>query len=86
MSLIPITVFYNFKIIAVRTGTYFPFSKKLRCSCFDEEKQVLYFPQDFLQPIITPYELEFACDPERVWGSEYFADFRSVFSKIFLFV
>lgn len=34
--------------------------------------------RDFLQPIITPYELEVACDPKRVLDGEYFTDFRSL--------
>lgn len=35
--------------------------------------------REFLQPIITPYELEVACDPSREWCvGDYHADFRSL--------
>jgi len=33
---------------------------------------------DFYQSVITPYELEMACNPARVWGGEYVTDFREL--------
>ncbi|XP_042321774.1 2-(3-amino-3-carboxypropyl)histidine synthase subunit 2 isoform X2 [Sceloporus undulatus] len=31
---------------------------------------------DFYRPLITPYEMELACNPARIWTSSYVTDFR----------
>ncbi|NXT00488.1 DPH2 synthase, partial [Jacana jacana] len=33
---------------------------------------------EFYRPIITPYELELACNPAREWTGNYFTDFRDL--------
>ncbi|XP_069128208.1 2-(3-amino-3-carboxypropyl)histidine synthase subunit 2-like [Argopecten irradians] len=33
---------------------------------------------DFYKPIVTPYELEIACNTERDWTADYVTDFRSL--------
>ncbi|NXK32054.1 DPH2 synthase, partial [Piprites chloris] len=33
---------------------------------------------DFYRPIVTPYELELACNPAREWTGNYFTDFRDL--------
>lgn len=33
---------------------------------------------DFFQPVITPYELDLACNSNREWGGQYFTDFRDL--------
>ncbi|KFQ39378.1 Diphthamide biosynthesis protein 2, partial [Mesitornis unicolor] len=33
---------------------------------------------DFYRPIITPYELELACNPAREWTGDYLTDFRDL--------
>ena len=37
--------------------------------------------QDFLRPIITPYELEIALQPEPQWTGEYILDFGKLASR-----
>ena len=39
------------------------------------------FMQEFLRPIITPYELEIALDAGRSWTGEYVLDFEKVLSE-----
>ncbi|XP_074858624.1 2-(3-amino-3-carboxypropyl)histidine synthase subunit 2 [Carettochelys insculpta] len=34
--------------------------------------------KDFHRPVVTPYELELACNPARQWGSLYVTDFRDL--------
>ncbi|NWW42751.1 DPH2 synthase, partial [Pedionomus torquatus] len=33
---------------------------------------------EFYRPIVTPYELELACNPARQWTGNYFTDFRDL--------
>ncbi|XP_009949342.1 PREDICTED: diphthamide biosynthesis protein 2, partial [Leptosomus discolor] len=33
---------------------------------------------DYYQPIVTPYELELACNPAREWTANYLTDFRDL--------
>ncbi|NXV13721.1 DPH2 synthase, partial [Cepphus grylle] len=33
---------------------------------------------EFYRPIVTPYELELACNPAREWTGNYFTDFRDL--------
>ncbi|NXU52623.1 DPH2 synthase, partial [Turnix velox] len=33
---------------------------------------------EFYRPILTPYELELACNPAREWTGDYFTDFRDL--------
>jgi len=33
---------------------------------------------DFFQPVITPYELDLACNAGREWGGQYFTDYRDL--------
>ncbi|NWU07910.1 DPH2 synthase, partial [Cephalopterus ornatus] len=33
---------------------------------------------DFYRPVVTPYELELACNPAREWTGNYFTDFRDL--------
>ncbi|NWU94281.1 DPH2 synthase, partial [Upupa epops] len=33
---------------------------------------------NFYRPVITPYELELACNPDRKWTGNYFTDFREL--------
>ncbi|XP_067423979.1 2-(3-amino-3-carboxypropyl)histidine synthase subunit 2 isoform X5 [Emydura macquarii macquarii] len=34
--------------------------------------------RDFYRPVVTPYELELACNPARAWSSLYVTDFRDL--------
>ncbi|EMP34177.1 Diphthamide biosynthesis protein 2 [Chelonia mydas] len=34
--------------------------------------------RDFYRPVVTPYELELACNPAREWSSLYVTDFRDL--------
>ncbi|KAH1166620.1 2-(3-amino-3-carboxypropyl)histidine synthase subunit 2 [Mauremys mutica] len=34
--------------------------------------------RDFYRPVVTPYELELACNPTREWSSLYVTDFRDL--------
>ncbi|XP_075791903.1 LOW QUALITY PROTEIN: 2-(3-amino-3-carboxypropyl)histidine synthase subunit 2 [Pelodiscus sinensis] len=34
--------------------------------------------RDFYRPVVTPYELELACNPAREWSSRYVTDFRDL--------
>uniref|UniRef100_A0A8C8RZS4 2-(3-amino-3-carboxypropyl)histidine synthase subunit 2 n=1 Tax=Pelusios castaneus TaxID=367368 RepID=A0A8C8RZS4_9SAUR len=34
--------------------------------------------RDFHRPVVTPYELELACNPAREWSSHYVTDFRDL--------
>lgn len=34
--------------------------------------------QEFLQPIVTPYELQMALQPEPTWTGEYVLDFEKI--------
>ena len=33
---------------------------------------------EFYRPVITPFELEVACNPERQWNAELVTDFQSI--------
>ncbi|XP_009570449.1 PREDICTED: diphthamide biosynthesis protein 2, partial [Fulmarus glacialis] len=33
---------------------------------------------DFYRPVVTPYELELACNPAREWTGNYLTDFRDL--------
>ncbi|OXB68500.1 hypothetical protein ASZ78_000437 [Callipepla squamata] len=39
---------------------------------------------DFYRPIVTPYELELACNPAREWTGNYLTDFRDLLPATFL--
>uniref|UniRef100_T1JHR2 2-(3-amino-3-carboxypropyl)histidine synthase subunit 2 n=1 Tax=Strigamia maritima TaxID=126957 RepID=T1JHR2_STRMM len=34
--------------------------------------------KEFLQPIVTPYEVELACNPNRTWTGDYISDFTEL--------
>ena len=38
---------------------------------------------EFCRPVITPYELEIALNPDRDWTGEYTSDFRDLLPGIF---
>ncbi|XP_067157192.1 2-(3-amino-3-carboxypropyl)histidine synthase subunit 2 isoform X2 [Apteryx mantelli] len=39
---------------------------------------------DFYRPVVTPYELELACNPAREWTGNYLTDFRDLLPASFL--
>lgn len=41
----------------------------------DVPTKILRYLQEFLQPIVTPYELEVALQPTQTWTGRYVLDF-----------
>src|SRR6266581_198108 len=41
-----------------------------------------YQQQEFLRPIVTPYELEVALQEEQVWTGRYLLDFGQILANI----
>ena len=41
-------------------------------------KNTLVDSSEFYRPIVTPYELEVACNQAREWTGDYYTDFREL--------
>lgn len=50
-------------------------------ACTDEFFVCVLSIQEFLRPIVTPYELEIALQTEPEWTGEYVLDFKQILDK-----
>jgi hypothetical protein len=54
---------------------------RLVCLVQVEESLILCDPQEFLRPIITPFELEVALQAEGTWSGRYVLDFEKLLAS-----
>jgi len=46
--------------------------------CVACSENTFFDSKDFYRPVVTPYELEVALNPNRQWGAQYFTDFDDI--------
>ena len=63
------------KLNVAKLANFMEIDMYVLVSCYENS---LLDSSDFYRPIITPYELELACNPERQWHGAIVTDFQQL--------